>query len=147
METKELKSALIANIKNELKDFTQVQRDLKKSRKLEFRPKDRSLQDICDEIDRNSQKITKLLFYYRWILHGIKYWDNRDIHSFKDYYIYNCHTEEWWDKEILYGDYKGMTWGEKTIIDSKSFYSRKLEEYGITGNATDAFLVQLINNK
>ena len=53
MENKEFRNALVNAIKNELKDFTQVQRDLKKSRKLEFRPTDRTLQGICDEISNN----------------------------------------------------------------------------------------------
>ena len=46
MENKELYNILVKNIKNELSDFAQVQRNLKKSRKLEFRPKDKSLQSI-----------------------------------------------------------------------------------------------------
>lgn len=80
-----LKISLLENIKNELKDFAQIQRELKKSRKLEFRPKDKSLQSICDEISSNSYKISLLIYYYRWIRHGLKYWSNRDIHDFWEY--------------------------------------------------------------
>ena len=62
MENKELRNILLENIKNELKDFAQVQRNLKKSRKLEFRPKDKSLQSICDEINSNRWEISILFF-------------------------------------------------------------------------------------
>ena len=85
METKEFRNALIANIKQELKDWTKTQRDLKKTRKEEFRPKDKEgcygLQSIVDEINGNRGTITNLIFNYRWILHGLKYWENRNIHS------------------------------------------------------------------
>ena len=77
MTIKSFKKALVANIKNELKDFSQVQRDLKKSRKLEFR-QGRDLQDICDEITNNQDKITRLIFHYRWIKHNLKYWNCKD---------------------------------------------------------------------
>ena len=76
MENKEFRNAFIAAVKNELKDFTQVQRNLKKSRKLEFRPKDRSLQGIVDEIKGNAYAIETLIYYYRWVKHGLKYWNN-----------------------------------------------------------------------
>jgi len=89
MENKELRNALVANIKNELKDFAQIQKDLKKSRKLEFRPSDRSLQSICDEIANNRYKISLLFYYYRWLKHGLKYWIKRDIHDFWDYQYFN----------------------------------------------------------
>lgn len=80
-----LKISLVNSIKNELSDFTQIQKDLKKSRKLEFRPKDRTLQSIVDEIKDNRYKISLLLYYYRWIRHGLKYWANRDIKDFWSY--------------------------------------------------------------
>lgn len=86
MENKDFKNALLAGIKKELIDFTQVQKDLKKSRKLEFRPKDRSLQSICDEISNNAYKISVILFYYTWLKHSKKYWANRNINSFWEYY-------------------------------------------------------------
>lgn len=85
MENKELRNILLENMKNELKDFAQVQRNLKKSRKLEFRPKDKSLQSICDEINSNRWNISVLFYYYRWIRHGLKYWANRDVKDFWDY--------------------------------------------------------------
>ena len=85
MENKELYNILVKNIKNELIDFAQVQRNLKKSRKLEFRPKDKSLQSICDEINSNRWSISVLLYYYRWIRHGLKYWANYNVKDFWDY--------------------------------------------------------------
>ena len=85
MENKELRNILLENMKNELSDFAQVQRNLKKSRKLEFRPKDRTLQGIVDEINSNRWEISVLLYYYRWIRHGLKYWTNRDVKDFWDY--------------------------------------------------------------
>lgn len=88
MENKELRNILVNNIKNELKDFAQIQKELKKSRKLEFRPKDKSLQSICDEIEKNRHKIIELLSYYLWIKHGLKYWNNRDVHDYWDYLCY-----------------------------------------------------------
>lgn len=85
MENKELRNILLENMKNELSDFAQVQRSLKKSRKLEFRPKDRTLQGIVDEINSNRWNISVLLYYYRWIRHGLKYWANRDVKDFWNY--------------------------------------------------------------
>ena len=75
----------MAAIKQELKDYIQIQKDLKKSRKEQYRPKGKYLQDIVDEINSNASKIQTLIFYYRLIKHGLKYWANRDIHNFKEY--------------------------------------------------------------
>ena len=134
MENKDFRNALLAAIKNELKDFTQVQKDLKKSRKQEFRPQNKCLQDICDEISNNASKISTLIYYYRWIKHGLKYWANRDVHSFKDYYK-DDDPESWfienWDKVIEYGDNKGKTHGEVIIESTKNFYKKKCQEYNI----------------
>ena len=145
MENKEFRNALLEAIKNELKDFTQIQRDLKKSRKLEFRPKDRSLQSICDEISSNASKITNLIFYYRWIRHGLKYWSNRNIHSIKDYFfnLDKEHYEQYWDMNILYGIHKGKTHGEVKVENTKKFYSELCEKYNIEYN--DSFIDYLIN--
>ena len=133
MENKDFRNALLAAIKNELKDFTQVQKDLKKSRKQEFRPQNKCLQDICDEINNNASKISTLIYYYRWIKHGLKYWANRDVHSFKDYY--KDGPDYWfiknWNKLIEYGDNKGKTHGEVIIESTKNFYKKKCQEYNI----------------
>lgn len=118
MENKELRNILVENIKNELKDFAQIQKELKKSRKLEFRPKDRTLQGIVDEIKDNRYKISLLLYYYRWIKHGLKYWANHDV---KDFWSYQCsnisnnpnggypntyrYQSAWWWKNKTYEDY------------------------------------------
>ena len=118
MENKELRNILLENIKNELNDFAQIQKELKKSRKLEFRPKDRTLQGIVDEIKDNRYKISLLLYYYHWIRHGLKYWANRDVKDFWDYqhpnisnnptggYSDTCRYQStWWDKNKTYEDY------------------------------------------
>ena len=134
MENKDFRNALVNAIKNELKDFTQVQRDLKKSRKLEFRPKDKSLQSICDEINNNASKISTLIYYYRWIKHSLKYWANRDIHDFKEFRFLKFDDkgfdkEDWyyqnWDKIIEYGSNKGKTHGEILIQHAKTYYINK----------------------
>ena len=145
MENKEFRNALVAAIKNELKDFTQVQRNLKKSRKLQYRPKDRSLQDIVDEINNNASKISTLLFYYRWIRHGLKYWANRNIYSLKDFMIKTSHEEQYWDsnykhwdEEIKYGSNAGKTHGQLGIEYAKNYYIKKCNEYGIEVSEANA---------
>lgn len=118
MENKEFRNILVENIKNELKDFAQIQKNLKKSRKIEFRPKNKSLQSIVDEITNNRLKISLLLYYYRWIRHGFKYWSNRNVNDFWDYQhpeisnnpnggypdTHRLNTV-WWDKTKTYEGY------------------------------------------
>ena len=119
MENKEIRKILVENIKNELSDFAQVQRNLKKSRKLEFRQKDRTLQCIVDEIKDNRYKISLLLYYYRWIRHGLKYWTNYDVKDFWNYQHSNISNNPnggypdtnryqatwWWHNNKTYEDY------------------------------------------
>ena len=154
MENKEFRNALIAAIKNELKDFTQVQRDLKKSRKEQYRPKDKSLQDIVDEINNNASKIFTLIFYYRWIKHGLKYWANRDIHNFKEYKFIKSDSHgfdenDWfyknWNTIIDFGIHEGMTHGELMMQYSKTYYINKCKEYNI--EISEANINYLISNK
>lgn len=150
MENKEFRNALVNAIKNELKDFTQVQRDLKKSRKLEFRPTDRTLQGICDEINNNKAKISTLIWHYRWIKHGLKYWANRDVQSFKDYYILDYYGDDketglkQWETEIKWGSNAGKTHGDLNIEYAKNFYIKKCNEYGI--EVSEANIKYLIEN-
>jgi hypothetical protein len=153
MENKEFRNALIAAIKQELKDYTQIQKDLKKSRKEQYRPKGKYLQDIVDEINSNASKIQTLIFYYRWIKHGLKYWANRDIHNFKEYKFINLNDKgfsdtDWyyvnWDKVIEYGANKGKTHGEVITQYSKTYYINKCNEYGI--EVTEANVNYLIQN-
>ena len=154
MENKEFKNALIAAIKQELKDYTQIQKDLKKSRKEQYRPKGKYLQDIVDEINSNASKIQTLIFYYRWIKHGLKYWANRDIHNFKEYKFIKLNDKgfsdtDWyyinWDKVIEYGANKGKTHGEVMTQHSKTYYINKCNEYGIA--VSEANVNYLISNK
>ena len=134
MENKEFRNALVNAMKAEIAQLAIEQREQKKTRKLENRPEGKSLQDIVDEINNRAYKITNLLYYYRWIRHGLKYWANRNVHSFKDYYK-DDDPESWfiknWDKLIEYGDNKGKTHGEVIIENSKNFYKKKCEEYNI----------------
>ena len=134
MENKEFRNALVNAMKAEIAQLANEQREQKKTRKLENRPEGKSLQDIVDEINNRAYKIFNLLYYYRWIRHGLKYWANRNVHSFKDYYK-DDDPESWfiknWDKLIEYGDNKGKTHGEVIIENSKNFYKKKCEEYNI----------------
>lgn len=133
MENKEFRNALVNAMKSEIAQLGNEQKEQKKTRKLINRPKGKSLQDIVDEINNRAYKIYNLLYYYRWIKHGLKYWANRDIHSVKNYYI--LREGPWfienWDKLIIYGDHKGKTHGEVIIENNKNFYKKKCQEYNI----------------
>lgn len=142
MENKEFRNALLEAIKNELKDFAQVQKNLKKSRKLEFRPKDKSLQSICDEISNNAYKIQFILLYYTWLKHGKKYWANRKIDSYWTYYCshYNNlgnYPESYKDKSAWWieNDYKNgkpyKTYGEYTEYVLLGFIKDKAKQFNI----------------
>lgn len=153
MENKEFRNAFIEAIKQELKDYTQIQKDLKKSRKEQYRPKGKYLQDIVDEINSNASKIQTLIFYYRWIKHGLKYWANRDIHNFKEYKFIKLNDkgysdDDWyyqnWNKLIEYGSNKGKTHGEILIQHAKTYYINKCNEYKI--EVTEANVNYLIQN-
>ena len=134
MENKEFRNALVNAMKTEIAQLANEQKEQKKTRKLTNRPEGKSLQDIVDEINNRAYKIYNLLYYYRWIRHGLKYWANRNVYSFKDYYK-DDDPESWfiknWDKLIEYGDNKGKTHGEVIIENSKNFYKQKCEEYNI----------------
>ena len=134
MENKEFRNALVNVMKAEIAQLGNEQREQKKTRKLANRPKEKSLQDIVDEINNRAYKIYNLLYYYRWIRHGLKYWSNRNIQSFKDYYK-DDDPESWfinnWDKLIEYGDNKGKTHGEVIIENTKNSYKKKCQEYNI----------------
>lgn len=143
METKEIneiktfkpfRNALVNAMKAEIAQLGNEQREQKKTRKLANRPKKKSLQDIVDEINNRAYKIFNLLYYYRWIRHGLKYWSNRDVHSLKEYYAlagpHSWFTKNW-DKLIESGPNKGKTYGEVIIENTKNFYKGKCEEYNI----------------
>lgn len=130
MENKEFRNALVNAMKAEIAQLANDQREQKKTRKLTNRPKEKSLQDIVYEINNRAYKIAILLYYYRWIRHGLKYWANRDVQSFKDYYKDFWYVKNW-DEQIKYGDNKGKTHGEVIIENIKSFYKKKCQEYNI----------------
>ena len=135
MENKEFRNALVNAMKNEIAQLANDQREQKKTRKLANRPKEKSLQDIVHEIHYRAYKINFLLYYYRWIRHGLKYWANRNVHSFKEYYNYPINDKEWfvkhWDKVIYFGDNKRKTHGEVIIESTKNYYKKKCQEYNI----------------
>ena len=148
MENKDFRNALVNAMKAEIAQLANEQREQKKTRKLTNRPEGKSLQDIVDEINNRAYKIYNLLYYYRWIKHGLKYWANRDVHSFKDYYK-DDDPESWfaksWDKLIEYGDNKGKTHGEVIIENTKNSYKKKCQEYNI--ECSDENLNYIMTNK
>lgn len=148
MENKEFRNALVNAMKAEIAQLANEQIEQKKTRKLTNRPEGKSLQDIVDEIIHRAYKITNLLYYYRWIKHGLKYWANRDVHFFKDYYK-DDDQESWfienWDKPIEYGNNKGKTHGEVIIESTKNFYKKKCQEYNI--ECSDENINLIISNK
>ena len=138
MENKEFRNALVNAMKAEIAQLGNEQREQKKTRKLENRPKEKSLQDIVDEINNRAYKISNLLYYYCWIRHSLKYWANRDVHCFKDFMIKMNHDEQYWegyyndwDKVIKYGCDAGKTHGQYTTEHTKNYYIKKCNEYGI----------------
>ena len=148
MENKEFRNALVNAMKAEIAQLAIEQKEQKKTRKLANRPKEKSLQDIVNEINNRAYKIYNLLYYYRWIRHGLKYWANRDVHSFKDYYK-DDDPESWfvknWDKLIEYGDNKGKTHGKVIIENTKNSYNKKCQEYNI--ECSDENLNYIMTNK
>ena len=130
MENKEFRNALVNAMKAEIAQLANEQREQKKTRKLTNRPKEKSLQDIVNEINNRAYKISILLYYYCWIRHGLKYWANRNMQSFKDYYKDSWFVENW-NKLIEYGDNKGKTHGEVIIENTKNSYKKKCQEYNI----------------
>lgn len=103
MENKEFRNALVNTMKTEIAQLANEQREQKKTRKLTNRPKNKSLEDIVEEINNRTHKINNLLYNYRWIKHGLKYWANRGVQSYKDYYK-DYDSEDWfikhWDNRI-----------------------------------------------
>lgn len=138
MEIKEFRNALVNAMKAEIAQLANEQREQKKTRKLANRPKEKSLRDIVKEINNRARKINILLYNYRWIKHGLKYWANRGVRSYKDYYkdyYKNNDTASWfsknWDKIIDYGCNKGKTHGDVIISNTINYYNKKCEEYNI----------------
>lgn len=138
MENKEFRNVLVNAMKAEIAQLTNEQREQKKTRKLANRPKEKSLRCIVKEINNRARKINILLYNYRWIKHGLKYWANRSMQSYKDYYknyYKDNDTVSWfsknWDKLIDYGCNKGKTHGDVIIHNTINYYKKKCEEYNI----------------
>ena len=151
MENKELRNILLENMKNELSDFAQVQRNLKKSRKLEFRPKDRTLQGIVDEINSNRWEISVLLYYYRWIRHGLKYWTNRDVKDFWDYQhpnISNNPNGGYPDTHRYQATWNNKTFEEYVKDQFYNYFIELINKYKIelTKEEIDSFIKYLYKN-
>jgi len=148
MENKEFRNALVNAMKAEIAQLANEQREQKKTRKLANRPKGKSLGDIVEEIINRAYKINNLLYYYRWVKHGLKYWANRDVQSFRDYYK-DSDPESWfaenWDKVIEYGSDKGKTHGDVIIRNAMNYYKKKCEEYNI--ECPEVHLYSIISNK
>ena len=151
MENKEFRNALVNAMKAEIAQLAIEQKEQKKTRKLANRPKV-SLGDIVEKIKYRAYEITNLLYYYRWIKHGLKYWANRDIHDFKEFRFLNFDDkgfdkEDWyyqnWNKLIEYGSNKGKTHGEILIQHAKTYYINKCNEYNIPVSEQNVnFLIQ-----
>lgn len=134
MENKEFRNALVNAMKAEIAQLANEQREQKKTRKLENRPKNKSLGDIVEEINNRTHKINNLLYYYRWIKHSLKYWANRGVQSYKEYYKDSNPKSlfvKYWDNVIEYGSYKRKTHGDVIIHNAMNYYKRKCEEYNI----------------
>ena len=95
MENKDFRNALVAIMKEELAQLTTKQREQKKTRKIANRPEGKSLQSIVDEISDRRDKITHLIWIYRFIRHGRKYWENRDCHSWEEYFYGSPDSNTW----------------------------------------------------
>jgi len=148
MENKEFRNALVNAMKTEIAQLTNEQKEQKKTRKLANRPKEKSLQDIVHEIKIRAYKISILLYNYCWIKHGLKYWTNRDVQSYKDYYKNYYDPEDWfikiWDKVIEYGNNKGKTHGDVIISSTMNYYKKKCQEYNV--ECSDENLNYIITN-
>lgn len=159
---KSFRNALVNAMKAEIAQLANEQREQKKTRKLANRPKDKSLGDIVEEIHNRAYKINNLLYHYRWVKHGLKYWANRDIHSFKEYYKsrdtlkikyyygvfcdeYNSWFAKHWDDVIQYGINKGQTHGEIICKNTMNQYKKYCEQYNI--ECSELNLYELMFNK
>ena len=149
---KSFRNALVNAMKVEIAQLANEQREQKKTRKLANRPKGKSLGDIVEEINNRAYKINILLYYYCWIKHGLKYWANRGVQSYKDYYKYYYKVddkESWfiknWDNVIELLGNKRKTHGTVIMENAVSFYRKKCEEYNIECNKMNLESIISIN--
>lgn len=125
MENKELRNSLITIMKEEIAQLTNEQKEQKKTRKLANRPEGKSLQSIVDEISERRDKITHLIYLYRWIRHGKKYWDNRNVHSWETYFRGTPETNPWYWKNR---DICSINHAKKYHIDQYKYYLDKAND-------------------
>ena len=147
---KSFRNALVNAMKVEIAQLANEQREQKKTRKLANRPKGKSLGDIVEEINNRAYKINILLYNYRWIKHGLKYWANRGVQSYKDYSKDND-PESWfiknWDNVIELLGNKRKTHGTVVIENTVNFYRKKCEEYNIEYNEMNLESIISINKQ
>ena len=147
---KSFRNALVSSMKVEIAQLANEQREQKKTRKLANRPKGKSLGDIVEEINNRAYKINILLYNYRWIKHGLKYWANRGVQSYKDYSKDND-PESWfiknWDNVIELLGNKRKTHGTVVIENTVNFYRKKCEEYNIEYNEMNLESIISINKQ
>lgn len=86
LDYRHVRQYLLDVMRNEIAQLGIEQREQKKTRKLANRPEGKSLQSIVDEISERRDKITYLILLYRWIRHGKKYWANRGVYSWEEYF-------------------------------------------------------------
>lgn len=154
MENKEFRNALVNAMKAEIAQLANEQREQKKTRKLANRPKEKSLGDIVEEINDRAYNISILLYNYCWIKHGLKYWANRGVQSYKNYYKYYYKVddkESWfiknWDKVMEYVSPKGRTHGDIIIHNAMMYYKDKCKEYNIECNEMNLESIISINKQ
>ena len=154
MENKEFRNALVNAMKTEIAQLANEQREQKKTRKLPNRPKEKSLRDIVKEINNRARKINILLYNYRWIKHGLKYWAKRGVQSYKNYYKYYYKVDDkksWfiknWDNVIELLGNKRKTHGTVVIENTVNFYRKKCEEYNIEYNEMNLESIISINKQ
>lgn len=145
MENKELRNALVAIMKEELTQLSQEQREQKKTRKLKNRPEGKSLQSIVDEINNRRAKINHLIWIYRFIRHGRKYFEQRDILSWEEYFYGKPHEKSWhWQHR---NEQENMRNAFEYCINLYKDYFDKLDKthhiYDNDGEAYDAFVKYL----
>lgn len=121
LDYRHVRQYLLDVMKNEIAQLGIEQREQKKTRKLANRPEGKSLQSIVDEISERRDKITHLIWLYRWIRHGKKYWANRNIYSWEEYFYGNPESNTYhWKHRNEPGH---LSHAQKYCVDQYEYYS------------------------